>query len=72
MDTIRQELEWRDAEALRAEKFVWGADYGKDILVDLNRLAHAVGTGALHRDALRRAFVEITRLRKLIECNSIK
>lgn len=44
-------------------KFSWGADYGKDILVDLNQMAHASGTGPLTRDLLQRAYVEIVRLR---------
>lgn len=44
--------------------FKWGVDYGKNILVDLNQLAHASGTGALFRDVMTRAFSEITRLRK--------
>lgn len=46
--------------------FKWGTDYGKDLLADLNALAHAQGTGALFRDALTRAYSEITRLRKQI------
>ena len=46
--------------------FKWGEHYGKDLLVDLNQLAHARGTGALFRDALTRAYSEIVRLRKQI------
>lgn len=48
------------AEETRA--FKWGKDYGKDLLTDINALAHAKGTGALFRDVLRRAHVEISRL----------
>ena len=44
----------------------WGVDYGKDILADLNQLAHAKGCGALHRDVMQRAYAEIARLRKQI------
>jgi hypothetical protein len=42
----------------------WGIDYGKDILTDLNQLAHSQGCGALYRDVMQRAYSEITRLRK--------
>lgn len=44
--------------------WVWGRDYGKDILADLNALAHSKGTDILTRDALQRAYKEIDRLRK--------
>jgi len=43
----------------------WGAEYGKDLLRDINALAHATGTGALTRDCLQRAYKEISRLQKL-------
>lgn len=45
--------------------FRWGEHYGKDLLTDINQLAHAKGTGALFRDALQRAYAEIVRLRHL-------
>lgn len=46
-----------------SQPFKWGEHYGKDILVDLNQLAHAKGTGALFRDVMQRAYSEISRLR---------
>lgn len=45
--------------------YVWGRDYGKDLLRDLNKMAHTAGVGCLQRDLLQRAFSEIARLRKL-------
>ncbi len=42
--------------------YKWGLDYGKDLLKDINQLAHAAGTGSLHRDMLQRAYREILRL----------
>jgi hypothetical protein len=41
----------------------WGEQYGKDILADLNQLAHSQGCGALYRDVMQRAYTEISRLR---------
>lgn len=43
--------------------YSWGTDYGKDILRDLNEMAHMAGVGAVERDLLQRAFKEIKRLR---------
>jgi hypothetical protein len=45
--------------------YKWGMDYGKDLLKDISQLAHAAGTGALHRDMLQRAYREIKRLSAL-------
>lgn len=50
-------------EALKS--FKWGEDYGKDLLIDINQLAHAAGTGALYRDVLQRAYKEIFRARAM-------
>lgn len=44
--------------------YKFGTDYGKDLLADLNALAHRSGTDAVMRDALQRAYAEIVRLRK--------
>lgn len=46
--------------------YVWGRDYGHDLLRDLNKMAHTAGVGCLQRDLLQRAFAEIARLRKRI------
>lgn len=46
-----------------AEAFSWAVDYGKDLLKDINRMAHTAGTNAIQRDILQRAYVEISRLR---------
>lgn len=43
--------------------YIWGRDYGRDILRDLNKMAHTHGVGALTRDLLQRAYSEIVRLR---------
>lgn len=61
-DAINAELHHRDHES--GNKWSWGRDYGKDILVDLNMLAHAKGTTALMRDGLQRAYKEIVKLRR--------
>jgi hypothetical protein len=52
------------AQGSQEPDFKWGVDYGKDLLADLNQLAHASGTTALLRDGLQRAYKEIARLRK--------
>ncbi len=44
--------------------YVWGRDYGHDLLRDLNKMAHTAGVGCLQRDLLQRAYTEIVRLRK--------
>jgi hypothetical protein len=51
--------------------FKWGMDYGKDILKDINQLAHAKGTGALHRDVLQRAYREISRLSRPVDAGAL-
>lgn len=62
---LQAELHRRDHE--RRDPFMWGRDYGKDILTDTNMLAHASGTNCLVRDALQRAYKEIVRGRKAVE-----
>ena len=60
-----------DTRADGEAKFKWGTDYGKDLLVDLNQLAHAAGTGPLHRDAFQRAYAEVASLsRQLAEARA--
>lgn len=44
-------------------EYKFATDYGKDLLVDLNQLAHTSGTDCTQRDVMQRAFKEITRLR---------
>ncbi len=48
--------------ALDDPLYMFGLDYGKDLLKDINQLAHTAGTSALHRDLLQRAYREIKRL----------
>lgn len=63
-DAVNQEMYWRDRNDPRVKRsYLWGVDYGKDILRDLNEMAHTAGVGAIERDLLQRAFREITRLR---------
>jgi hypothetical protein len=52
----------RDVHTPEPKSWVWGRDYGRDLLADINQLAHA-GTDALTRDCLQRAYAEILRLR---------
>lgn len=47
--------------------FKWGEDYGKDLLTDLNQLAHEKGTDAVRRDAFQRAYKTISRERTTAE-----
>lgn len=61
---LAHDLHWLDHHDVGAPKtWVWGRDYGKDILADLNQLAHTKGTDAIMRDALQRAHREIRKLR---------
>ena len=46
------------------KQWSWGLDYGRDLLTDINKCAHAAGTSAITRDCLRRAYREISRLQK--------
>lgn len=70
-DLVRQEAYWRDHNDPREQRsYHWGVDYGKDILRDLNEMAHTAGIGAIEQDILKRAFREITQLRKRIADSS--
>lgn len=48
-------------QGLRAERY-WGRDYGKNLLADINQLAHSPGMDVITRDCLKRAYKEISRL----------
>jgi hypothetical protein len=69
--TIEQALHHFDKEHAKRHpepsQWVWGRDYGKDILSDLNQFAHWRGTNAICRDVSQRAFKEISRSRGEIE-----
>lgn len=67
-DGIKLEIYRRDHHDPRVNRsYMWGRDYGKDILRDLNEMAHTANVGCLQRDLLQRAFKEITRLRNLCD-----
>jgi len=55
-----------DRSTPEPKRWYWGRDYGKDLLEDINQLAHYRGTGCIHRDCLQRAHREIRRLRNAI------
>ena len=46
----------------RDPNYKFGVDYGKDLLKDINQMAHTAGVAALQRDVLQRAYREIRRL----------
>lgn len=50
--------------------YSFGTDYGKDVLVDLNQLAHTAGTDAIRRDCFQRAYKEIVRLRRVADTDT--
>lgn len=52
----------RESEEAKSDQFPWATEYGKDLLTDLNRLAHARGTDSVRRDAFQRAFSAINKL----------
>jgi hypothetical protein len=54
----------RDPMTPERREWRWGRDYGKDLLADINQLAHERGTDGLMRDCLQRAYTEIKRLRE--------
>lgn len=66
-DTLNQVLCRVDQNEPEPKTWYWGRDYGKDLLADLNQLAHLRGTNCLLRDGLQRAYKEISRLRKQAE-----
>lgn len=59
-EAIRQ----RDRAAPEPKDWYWGRDYNKDLLADINAMAHWRGTDCLTRDILQRAYSEILRLRR--------
>ena len=63
-ETLNQNLRHRDMKIPEPKNWCWGRDYGKDLLADINQLAHSRGTDCLMRDCLQRAYSEISRLRK--------
>lgn len=54
----------RERQTPEPRAWVWGRDYGKDLLADLNQLAHTRGTDCVMRDCLQRAYSELARLRE--------
>lgn len=60
----------RDHDPLN-KTWSWGRDYGKDILADLNMMAHSRGD-ALLRDLLQRSYREIIRLRKQVNEQTVE
>lgn len=65
-ERINQNLHWRDHHQ-PSSTYQWGCHYGKDLLVDINQMAHSKGTDAVTRDLLQRAYSEIARQRDLLE-----
>lgn len=61
---IEHEIYRRTVHEPDTAPYIWGRDYGKDLLRDLNKMAHTQGVGALTRDLLQRAYSEIVRLRE--------
>lgn len=63
-ELVKQEAYWRDRNDPRERRsYHWGVDYGKDLLRDINEMAHTAGVGAIEQDILKRAFREIKELR---------
>lgn len=57
----------RDRQINDTAPYLFGRDYGRDLLTDINQLAHAAGTNCLIRDCLQRAHKEIARLGKALD-----